>query len=151
MPDLLNKHSIKIPHAVVIVPVYTIPGSTHHMFVSTCSLLDDDADSLRRQEALLAKKKQVLEKVLDRLQELILLSTQEPQQKDQANQSGEYSDVGGGSSFSGNSVDDLRAEDSERRIFSPYSSSIPVYDDSGEEEEQGGSNKWWQRIFSNRH
>ncbi len=116
-----------------------------------CSDLDD-AESLRKKEELLAEKKRVLEKVLDKLQELILLSQQDPADK-QA--SGGIGFGSSSSSWGSNDVDELRAEDSERRIFSPYSS-FPSYhydveNDHDDKDQLKSKSKWWERIFSNRH
>ena len=139
------------------------------ILTSSRSALDDDEDSLREKERLLAKKKQVLEKVLDRLQELILLSSQQSGSGGESdgsnNYAGDYSsgvnDIAlsthSSSSWTGgNALDDLRAEASEKKIFSPHpwdndgegrEDFQEWWDGAGEEERS----QWWKKIFSNRH
>lgn len=120
----------------------------------------DDEISLREKEELLAKKKLMLEKVLDRLQELILLSQQEPgsdalpANSNSAAGNNEYSSWGGGDGGSynddgdSNALDDMRAEASEMRIFSPDHGD---YGDDDADDIADRESVWWQRIFSNKH
>ncbi len=108
--------------------------------------------------------------MLDRLQELILLSSQQSGSGGESDGSNNYADdysSGGNNDIAlsthsssswtgGNALDDLRAEASEKKIFSPH-----PWDNDGEGREdfqewwdgagEDERSEWWKKIFSNRH
>lgn len=94
-------------------------------------------EELPENKVSLERKRELLEQVLLKLQELIMST--DKIEKDRF------------STMYSNDVEDLRAEASNRRIFAPEPDwNNPIYDDDSEDTADSDG-RWWNKILSNRH
>ena len=129
-----HRAGAEAPEIPRTVPQITLAGA--HAKPDSAAKLGFDPDALRvaDKRELLMRKKTYLQKLLDELKELILLTEQNPSEAEE------------GPAVTAEKLEELRSEESEQKIFKPKNQ-----DWSNGYEEDNDVEPWWDRIISNKH